>query len=82
MREFVRILKLHSHYPVDLVAQAIGQALEYSCAHADGVELCLRQLLNPGSSVSAIDLTQWPQLATVGTPVPDLRCYDQLLERV
>jgi hypothetical protein len=82
VREFVRILKLHSDHPVDLVAQAIGQALEYGCAHADGVLLCLRQLMHPGLPVSPIDLSQWPQLATVSPPLPDLRCYDQLLERV
>jgi len=82
VREFVRILKLHRDYPADLVAQAIGQALEYGCAHADGVRLCLRQLMNPELPVSPIDLTRWPELVGVGTQAPDLRCYDQLLERM
>jgi hypothetical protein len=82
VREFVRILKLHRDHPADLIAQAVGEALEYGCAHADGVELCLRQLKNPDSSVSPIDLTDWPQLIGVATQVPDLRRYDQLLERV
>jgi transposase len=82
VREFVRILKLHSDHPADLITQAVEQALAYGCAHADGVELCLRRLLDPEAPVSSIDLSQWPQLAHVSTPVPDLRCYDQLLERV
>ena len=82
VREFVRILKLHSDYPGELIAQAVEQALAYGCAHSDGVELCLRRLINPEAPVSSIDLSQWPQLAHVNTPVPDLRCYDQLLERI
>jgi hypothetical protein len=81
VREFVRILKLHHGYPAEVVTQAIGQALEYGCAHADGVQLLLRQLMHPGSPVAAMDLTRWPQLVDVGTHSPDLHCYDQLLER-
>jgi hypothetical protein len=82
VREFVRILKLHHDYPAEVVGQAIGQALEYGCAHADGVQPCLRQLMHPGSSVAPMDLTRWPQLVGVGTQVPDLHGYDQLLKRV
>ncbi len=82
VREFVRVLKLHGDHPVDLVAQAVGQALEYGCGHVDGVELCLRQMMNPGSPVAPIDLANWPKLVAVGTQVPDLHCYDQLLEKV
>jgi len=82
VREFVRILKLHQDHPADLVAQAVGQALEYGCAHADGVQLCLRQLMHPESPLAPIDLTQWPELEGVAIPAPDLQRYDQLLERV
>jgi len=82
VREFVRILKLHHDHPADLVTQAIGQAVEYGCAHADGVQLCLHPLMHPGSLVVPIDLTRWPQLVAVGTQAPDLHCYEQLLERV
>ena len=82
IREFVRILKLHRDHPTDLVAQAVGQALEYGCGHVDGVELCLRQLMNPASPVVPIDLANWPNLAAVGIEAPDLHCYDQLLERM
>ena len=82
VREFVRILKLHQDHPADLVAQAVGQALEYGCAHADGVQLCLRQLMHPESPLAPIDLTQWPELEVVAIPAPDLQRYDQLLGRV
>ena len=82
VREFVRVLKLHQDHPADLIAQAIEQALEYGCAHADGVNLCLHQLMNPETPVSPIDLVRWPELVGVGTQTPDLQCYDRLLERV
>jgi transposase len=82
VREFVRILKLHRDHPADLVAEAVEQALAHSCAHADGVELCLRQLENPGTSIAPMDLTRWPELMAVGTQSPDLHCYDRLLEGV
>ena len=82
VREFVRILKLHRDHPDNLVARAVAQALEYGCGHADGVHLCLHQLIDPETPVSPIDLTSWPQLLTVGDQAPDLHRYDQLLERV
>ena len=80
VREFIRILKLHHDHPADLVAQAVTQALEYGCGHLDGVQLCLRQLTEPETSISPIDLDDWPQLVGVGTQEPDVARYDQLLE--
>lgn len=80
VREFVRILKLHRDHSAELVAQAVEQALTHSCAHADGVELCLRQLEDPGATIAPMDLTRWPELMAVGAQSPDLQCYDQLLE--
>ena len=82
VREFIRILKLHRDHPADLVAEAVEQAMAHSCAHADGVELCLRQLEDPGTSIAPMDLTRWPQLMAVGAHSPDLQCYDRLLEGV
>ncbi len=81
VREFIRVLKLHKEHPVDLVVQAIEQALEYGCPHADGVELCLRQLTQADSPVSSIDLSDWPQLQAVNNHTPDLSHYNRLLER-
>jgi hypothetical protein len=77
----VRILKLHRDHPAQLVEQAVSLALEYGCAHSEGVELCLQQLLNPESPVAALDLTNQPHLASVGMQPLDLSCYDRLLER-
>jgi transposase len=82
IREFVRVLKLHRDHPADVVAQAVGLALEYGCAHADGVELCLHQLLNPEPLLPALDLAEQSHLVAIGMQPLDLNCYDQLLERV
>jgi hypothetical protein len=82
IREFVRVLKLHRDHPTQLVAQAVEQALEYGCIHADGVQLCLRQLLNPDTPVPSLNQADLPQWVAVGEQPPDLNCYDQLLERV
>jgi transposase len=78
VREFVRILKLHETYPADLMEQAVMQALEYGCIHADGVELCARQLLHPEAVRVALALPQDSRLDSQIAP-PDLRCYNQLL---
>ncbi len=82
VREFIAILKLCVEHPVPLVEQAVQQALAYGCAHADGVELCLRQLSNPPRPISALDLGDHPAWASVGAQAPNLRCYDQLLAKV
>ena len=74
--------QLHRDHPAELVEQAVKQALEYGCVQADGVELCLRQLLNPDTPVPALSLADLPTWAMVGEQPPDLTCYDQLLERV
>ncbi len=78
IREFVRILRLHERYPVDLVEQAVKKALEYGCIHADGVELCVRQLGRPEATVAPLDLAGRPRLST-DLELPDLRRYEQLL---
>lgn len=79
VREFIRVLRLHNEYSMDLIAQAVTQALGYGCGHLDGIQLCLRQLTEPEAAIPAIDLTQWPQLVGVGSQKLDLSHYDQLL---
>jgi len=78
VREFVRILRLHEKYPAHLVEQAVAQALEYGCIHADGVELCLRQLLRPEITAAVLDLAGHPRLSS-DLERPDLHRYDLLL---
>jgi transposase len=82
VREFVRILKLCRNYSVTQVSQAVAQALDYGCVHADGVELCLRQLLSSETPVSALGLVHQPSWASVGMQPLNLGLYDQLLEKV
>ena len=79
VREFIRVLQLHQRHPAGLVEQAVSLALGYGCAHADGVELCLRQLLQPEIVPPALDLTAHPRLTQVGTQPLSLARYDQLL---
>ncbi len=79
IREFIRVLKLHQHYPAALVEQAVSQALQYQCAHADGVLLCLHQLLQTDPQPASLDLSQHPQLQAIGQQPTSLAQYDQLL---
>jgi hypothetical protein len=79
IREFIRILQLHREHPAPLIEQAVQQALAYKCAHADGVQLCLRQLLKPEPKLPQLDLSDHPKLAEFGQQGLDLTPYNQLL---
>ena len=80
VREFLEILKLHQKHPGNLVAQAIEMALELGAAHLDGVQLCLRQLLEPEPRTRSLDLSSHPELVQVGNQPLDLGQYDRLLQ--
>lgn len=79
LREFVRILRLHQTYPPDLIEAAVTQSLEFNCAHADGVELCLRQLQQPDPAMAELDLSDHPKLSAVGRQQVNLAQYDAFL---
>jgi transposase len=79
IREFLKILKLHQEYPAGPVEQAVTLAMDYGCVHADGVQLCLHQLLNPEKVIPPLDLANHPKLSGVGHQPVDLDCYEQLL---
>jgi len=79
VREFVSVLRLHESYPPDLIEQAVQQALDYGCPHADGVKLCLRQLAEPELDLADLDLGAHPHLQTLGQQPANLASYDQLL---
>jgi transposase len=79
VREFVQVLQLHQQHPAALVAQAIEQALTTGCTHADGVRLCLQQLLHPTPTALAFDLSNHPHLAAIGSQPIDLGVYERLL---
>jgi transposase len=79
IREFVRILKLHHSHPASLIEQAIEQALEIGCLHAEGVTLCLHHLLHPEQPTPLLDLTAQPHLAQIGAQPIDFAVYEALL---
>lgn len=79
VRQFIRVLQWHQHYPAELIEQAVTLALQYHCPHPDGVELCLRQLLQPEPVPLSLDLSHKPALQTVGQQPVALSAYDQLL---
>jgi len=54
-------------------------ALELGAAHQDGVQLCLRQLLEPDPMPEPLDLSDYPKLMNVGEQPVDLRQYERLL---
>ena len=81
MREFIAVLQLCRHYPAPLFEQAVRQALAYGCGHADGVELCLHQLVRPDVPLPSLDLAGGPAWITAGTQPLNLQRYDQLLQR-
>jgi len=79
LREFIQVLKLHRQHPAPLVEQAITQAMAFGCLHADGVLLCLNQLLQPTLSPTVLDLSHQSRLSSLGTQPLDLHRYDELL---
>jgi transposase len=80
VREFLEILKLHQKHPEKIVTQAIEMALELGAAHLDGVQLCLRQLLEPEPQARTLDLSSLPELVHIGNQPLDLGQYDRLLQ--
>ncbi len=79
VREFVQVLRLHLEHPAPLVEAAITTALASGCPHLAGVRLCLHHIVHPSVVPAPVDLTDRPQLATVGTQPLSLACYNQLL---
>ena len=79
VRHFIRILELHRTYPAQLIEQAVEQAMQYHCAHLDGVILCLNQLEQAEPQHQALDLRHQPKLNGVGSQPISLNHYNQLL---
>ena len=80
IREFLAILKLHQEHPPKRVERAVQSALELGAISLDGVQLCLRQLLNPHIQPEPLDLSAHPQLTSFGNQPVDLGQYDRLLQ--
>jgi len=81
IREFIDILQLHKQHSPDLIAQALREALNYSCVHYEGVLLCLNQLLTPSNRPSALDLSAQglSHLQQAGSQPLNLQQYDLLI---
>jgi transposase len=79
VRQFIQVLQLHQHYPAELVEQAVSQALAHHCPHPDGVQLCLRQLVQPEPTPAALDLSDQPKLVSIGQQPLRLEHYNHLL---
>lgn len=79
VRQFIQVLQLHQEFPAELIEQAVSQALAHHCPHLDGVQLCLRQLLQPDPTPTSLDLSDHPKLLAVGQQPLCLAHYDHLL---
>jgi len=77
-KEFIRILRLHEHYPEQTIAEAMEQSLVYHCYSADSFKQLVMRLVEP-SVPPAI-----PEVAGELTIQPvewaDLVEYDRLLK--
>lgn len=85
VQEFVRILELHQHHAAPLMERAIEQALAYGCVHLDGVLYCLHQLtdktdLEKVRDPRPLDLSDRPDLSSIGNQPIDLSRYERLLK--
>jgi transposase len=79
VREFLSVLKLHKDYPAKVIEKAVYMALELGAVHQDGVELCLRQILEPDTKPEPLDLSDYPKLKNIGEQPLDLQQYERLL---
>jgi len=79
VRLFLEVLALHQLYPREVMESAVELALGYGCLHADGVQLCVHQLLTTQPLPASLDLVDRPHLARIGTDPLLLERYNQLL---
>lgn len=79
VREFVNILYLHRQHTSTELEQAIATALEYGCAHLDGVQLALRQQSHSHASFTPLNLAEKPRLVGVGEQPVAPHIYDKLV---
>lgn len=77
-RRFIEMLKLGEFYGEEALAAGLEEALQRGYWEVAAV----RQWLNrshEGTRPPALDLLDYPHLATIQVKVPDLRCFNQLL---
>jgi len=76
-REFIRILRLHEHYPEQAIASAMEESLLCHCYNADGFRQLVMRQTEPSVGPALPELTG--ELATQPVQWPDLVDYDRLL---
>jgi transposase len=76
-REFIRILRLHEHYPEQAIASAMEESLLCHCYSSDGFRQLVMRLTEPSIPPALPGLTG--ELATQSVEWPDLVDYDRLL---
>ena len=81
IREFVRVLQLHTRYSSEVLALALERALALSCWSVDGVEQLARQALElPVSQDVGAGLGPSEHLPQIQIPLPDLSRFERLLD--
>ena len=81
IREFVRVLQLHTRYSSEVLALALERALALSCWSVDGVEQLARQSLElPVSQDVGAGLVPIEHLPQIQIPLPDLTRFERLLD--
>ena len=79
-QEWVRMLRLMEHHPVETVEHAVQTAIERQSPRLETVRLLLRQQRNGPSPVCRPVTRIRPELAQVVVPTPRLDAYDGLVE--
>jgi transposase len=83
-REYVKILALYAEPTGAVLPAVLEQALALRCFSLEGIKLLLHQSHQRGPAPIPLALAMRPglaPLARIAAPPPNLRLYDQLLER-
>jgi len=82
IRAFVEVLQLHQSYAPPLIQAAVEQALRDGLTTVAGVRFCLNRLVDPTPVVVPLDLSEQPELATIGRQAVSSARYNQFLTAV
>jgi len=76
-KEFIRILRLHEHYPEQTIASAMEESLLYHCYSSDSFRQLVMRLTEPSVRPALVEVSG--ELITQPVEWPDLEDYDRLL---
>jgi hypothetical protein len=80
VREFLQILHLHAQHEGRLLEQALTMAVDLGVYRAEGVQQLVYQLEHPAPALPVLTAEQTAHLPAITIPVPDLTCFDLLLQ--